>query len=386
MIQDTADKILTPLRQRYRATPLPAFFAWWGRELGELVPDRWRRRLMPPKPQLWLVPASSGGDLRVWRMDGEPRVLDVFGAGEDVRLLETRWRELMAEFTDGKPEVRLCLNEEDYLALPIELPAAVQDDLHQALRFQIDQVSPFQPDQVLFDQRVARQIPDHGRIEVELRIARREAVEPLLERLHAIGLVVHVVDTMREPDPPEAEGFNLLPEDRCPRYVHARARLNAMLAVVLVVLVGAVMAETLILRERTLSRLTEEARVLREQAGEVGALRQELQESLAAASFLAEKRATEPTMVEVLDEVTRVLPDDIWLQQFQLQGGELRIQGMTEGSQRVVGLLNESPMLESPEITGNISIDPMTGKERFRTQAQVTAVDSAAQASEGGES
>ena len=374
MIQQATDKLFQPLQQRYRASPLPAFFAWWGGELSALVPETWSRRLMPPKPQLWIVPAASGGgDLRIWRADGELRPLDVFGAGEDARLLATRWRDLLAEFTDGRPEVRLCLNETACLGVPVQLPAAVQDNLRAALGFQIDQISPFRPEQVFFDQQVVRQDTARGRIDVELRLARREDVEALLGRMREIGIVVHVVDTLGQEDPPAVEGYNLLPQERRPHYAHARARFNMMLALVLVVLLGAVMAETLMMRERTAARLTEEANRLREQAMAVAALEQELGDSLLAANFLAAKRSQEAPAIRVLDEITRVLPDDIWLQQFQLQGRELRIQGMAEGSQRVVGLLNESPLLESPEITGNISIDPMTGKERFRTQAMVVA-------------
>jgi len=372
MIQETADKLLQPLRQRYRASPLPAFLAWWVGELGALIPERFKRRLMPPKPQVWIVPAASGGgDLRIWRVDEAPRVLDVFGAGEDARLLANRWRDLMAEFDDGRPEVRLCLHEDIALALPVELPAAVQDNLAQAISYQIDQLSPFRPDQVLFDQRVVDSDGAHGRIRVDLRLVRNEDVETLLARLRGIGIVVHAVDTLAAEDPPRIEGFNLLPEERRPRHVHARARFNAMLAVVLVAALGVVMAETLILRERTAAQLRAAADQLRGEALAVASLQRQLDEALAASNFLAEKRAAEPTAIGLLDEVTRVLPDDIWLQQFQLQDGELRLQGLAEGSQRVVGLLKESPLFDSPEISGNISIDPMTGKERFRTDARV---------------
>jgi len=375
MIQQTVDKMLQPLRLRYRASPLPAFFAWWGGELSRLVPEAWWRRLMPPKPQLWIVPAATGGgDLRIWRADDQLRPLDVFGAGEDARLLATRWRDLLAEFNDGRPEVRLCLNANDYLGIPVQLPAAVQDNLRAALGFQIDQLSPFRPEQVYFDQQVVNQDAARGRIDVELRLARREDIDALLARMREIGIAVHVVDTLGQEDPPANEGYNLLPEDRRPHYSHARARFNLMLALVLIVLLGLVMGETLVMRERTATQLAEEASRLREQAMAVAALEQELGDTLQAANFLAEKRSQEAPAIVVLDEITRVLPDDMWLQQFQLQGRELRIQGMAEGSQRVVGLLNASPLLESPEITGNISIDPMTGKERFRTQARITAI------------
>ncbi|MBS3742863.1 MAG: PilN domain-containing protein [Wenzhouxiangellaceae bacterium] len=373
-MQQLAENLRERVRQRYRATPIPAFLSWWGSELGALVPENLSRRLMPPKPQLWLVPAESGGgDFRIWRADGEPRVLDVFGAGEDPKLLQSRWRDILAEFGDGSPEVRLCLHEDQVLALPLELPAAVESNLDQALRFQLDQVSPFRAEQVVLDHRIERHDQAHNRIEVTLRIVPNEVLEPLLARARAFGAVVHAVDTLAGEEPPRPEGFNLLPESRRPRYVHARARFNMLLGVGLVVALGLVMAQTVVLRERTLAGLQAQADELRVEARRVMQLQQDFEETLMAANFLAEKRASQPAAIELLDEVSRRLPDDMWLQQFQLQGRDLRIQGQADGSQRIIGLLDESEMFDSPEITGAISIDPRTGQERFRSQVRVVA-------------
>ena len=360
------------VRQRYQATPIPAFLSWWGSELGSLVPEHIRQRLMPPKPQLWIVPAATGGgDFRVWRADGKPRVLDVFGAGEDAKLLQSRWRDILAEFRDGNPEVRFCLHEDQVLALPVELPAAVESNLDQALRFQLDQISPFRAEHVVFDHRVENHDQAHGRIEVTLRIVPNEVLEPLLTRARAFGAVVHAVDTLAGDDPPRPEGFNLLPASRRPRYVHARARLNMLLGVGLAVVLGLVMAQSVVLRERTVAGLQTQADELRGEARRVMQLRQDFEETLQAANFLAQKRARQPAAIELLDEITEILPNDIWLQQFQLQGRDLRIQGQADGSQRVIGLLNESALFDSPEITGAISIDPRTGQERFRSQVRV---------------
>lgn len=381
MIQTFADNLRNAVRRRYQATPLPAFFAWWGGELAPLVPAGLRQRWMPPKPQLWIVPAETGGgDLRVWRVGETPEVVDVFGAGEDLELLRGRWRDLLAEFEDGRPEVRVCLHEDEVLALPVELPAAVESNLGQALRYQIDQVSPFNADQVYYDHRVAAHDHEHGRLQVELRIAVRESVDQLLERLQSIGVVVHRVDTLRPGDEAGPEDFNLLPAERRPHYVHARARLNLMLAAALVVVLGLVMAQSLILRERTVHLLSEQADVLRAEALQVTRLNERLEESLLAANFLAEKRAAQPPSIELLAEATRLLPDDIWLQRFQLQGQELTVQGLTNGSQRVIGLLNESGFLRDTEIRGNITMDPVSGKERFTTTSQVDCSDEAPEA------
>jgi len=365
---------LQSAERRYRASPLARFVAWWGGELAGLLPAGFRRCLMPAKPRLWIVPAETGGgDLRIWRVGGQPELLDVFGAGEDADLLRTRWQGLVGGFEDGRPEIRLCLNDSHYLALPVELPGAVEDNLRQALTFQLDQLTPFKPDQVLFDFRIERHESERGCIEVGLRIVPKTELEPLLERVRAFGATVHAIDTLRHSDPPAAEGFNLLPPETRPRHVHARARFNMLLAGATLVVLALVMAQTLMLRTRTLNVLEQEADRLRTEARRVVDVRQALERSLAAANFLAEKRAAQPPMIELLTEVTRRLPDDIWLQQFQFSDDELTVSGQASGSQRVVRLLDDSPLLDSPEFTSPISIDPASGMERFRARARLQA-------------
>jgi len=381
-----ADKLTEPLRKRYRASGVPAFVSWWSSELGALLPQSFCARLMPPKPQLWIVPSETGGDLRVWRADQSARVLDLFGAGEDPEILANRWLELKRQFDDGAPEVLLCLPESMVLSIPVEMPAAVEANLGQALKFQIDQLTPFKPDQVYFDQCVLSTDAERGRLNALLRVAPKAAVDPLLERARGFGATVHTVDTLASTEAPRPEGFNLLPREQRQRYVHARARFNLLLAVVAVAVLGLVMAQTLILRERTVANLEREAEALRVEARRVAELRRQLEESLTAANFLAEKRAAQPTAIEVLREVTALLPNDIWLQQFMIADGGLTVQGQADGSQRVVSLLNESPLLRSPELTGPISIDPRTGQERFRSKAEIvtSAPDAEASGEPGG--
>ncbi|MEM1080504.1 MAG: PilN domain-containing protein [Pseudomonadota bacterium] len=376
MIQSFLQSSRDQLRARYQATPMPAFFAWWGGELSSLVPEALTDRMMPPKPELWIVPAQTGGgDLRIVRPGGdEPLAMDVLGAGENASLLANRWQDLLAEFTDGQPEIRLCLPAEQCLALPVELPVAVEGNLRQALTYQLDQLSPFQADQVYFDQRVRRS--EHKetdarthQIQVELRLVPRPQLEPLLERLAAIGIEIHCVDTLSDCEDPMPEGFNLLPKELRARYVHARARFNTYLALGLLAVLGLVMFQSLWLREQSLDQLQAEADRLRVEARQVMQLQQELDDSLLAANFLSDRRARQPAAIELLAEMTRIMPGDIWLQRFQIQEDQVVVQGLADGSQRVIEIMNESELLDSPGFQGPIRMDPNSGQENFTTTA-----------------
>ena len=356
---------------RYRSSPVPGFLRWWRGELATLVPESFRERLVQPRPVLWLVPDGDRGALTVWSGGDEPEQLDVFGAAEDADLLRDRWAALVRNFEDGNPEIRLCLPEDEVLQCPVELPLAVESGLDQALRYQLDQLTPFQADQVYYDHEVVARDTSHGRLKLELRLVPVARVETLRERLAAIGIRPHAIDVVGDVEAPASEGFNLLPESERPPYVYTRARLNWMLAGGVALLLALVMVQSLYLRGQTVDRLQAEVSNLRAEADAVMELQQQLEDSLTAANFLAERRRRQPVTIQVLDEVTRVLPDDIWLRQLQVRGNDLLMQGLADGSQRLIQLINDSELLADAEFRGSVNVDPNTGRESFNAQAKI---------------
>ncbi len=372
MNQGTINEYWGSLVARYRAGPLPGFLKWWRGELAGLFPRTLRERMIPPRPELWLVPASEGHELEVWAGGAVPEHSDTFGSSEDAGLLRDRWLERVNGFDDGHPEIRLCLPSEDILRCPVDLPLAVESNLAESLRYQLDQVTPFSADQVYFDYSILERDAERGRLKVDLRLALRSRVDAVRERLSAIGIRPHVIDSLEgDHQRPRCEGFNLLPLEQRPRHVYRRARINWLLVGALVLVLAVVMAESLFLHQRTADQLENEVDNLRREADQVMALQRELQDALAAANFLAERRRRQPISVEVLDEITRILPNDIWLMQMQMRGNELMLQGLAEESQRLIELVNESPLLADAEFRGSVSIDPSSGRERFNARARI---------------
>lgn len=372
MILNAFNEYWTSLATRYRASPLPGFFSWWGGELAQLFPDSLRRRMMPPRPTLWLVATPESGDLEVWIGGDRPEHRDTFGIDEDLHIVRDRWQNLLTLFTEGKPEIRLCLPAEHVLQRPVELPLAVEANLTSAISFQLDQLTPFSASQVYHDYRLVKRDTEHGRLELDLRLAPVKSIERVRERLAAIGIRPHAIDTLADDrEIPHCEGFNLLPDAERPYYVYARARLNWMLAGGVAVVLLAVMIQSLHLRSLELSRLQDEVAQLRAEAEQVIELQNQLEDALTAANFLAERRRLQPVIIQVLDEVSRILPQDMWLNQMQVRGDELQMMGLADGSERLIEIVNNSQLLNDAEFRGSINVDPNTGQERFNARATI---------------
>ena len=381
MIKETINDWKRQLRARYQASPLPEFLAWWGKELGGLLPEHFKQRLMPPAPSLWLVPGKEAGDLHIFQEQNGLSEIDVFKASEDVSLVKSRWQKLVDGFDQGKPRVILCLTPESVLERQIDLPAAVEANLRQSIQYQLDQFTPFDPSTVYFDYRVAKRDQKTGRLLVDLCVLPVQSLVDWTDRLNAIGIRAHIIDRLvvdeekseadNEPGPIAREGFNLLPEAKRLEYVYARAKLNWRLAGVAVLALVMVMGSSVYLRERTVTRLEFQVNGLRAEAQEVMALQRELSDALDAANFLAEKRTEAPVMVHVLDEVTRILPPEMWLQQMQVRGEQITMMGFAQGSQRLIELLNNSYLFEDSAFRGRVTIDPDTDEERFTVQSVI---------------
>src|SRR5699024_7284123 len=196
MNQGTINEYWGSLVARYRAGPLPGFLKWWRGELAGLFPRTLRERMIPPRPELWLVPVTEDRKLAVWAGGTAPELRDTFGASEDAGLLRDRWQERINGFEDGQPEIRLCLPADDILRCPVELPLAVESNLAESLRYQLDQVTPFSADQVYFDYDILERDAERGRLKVDLRLAMRTRVDDLRERLGTIGIRPHVIDCL----------------------------------------------------------------------------------------------------------------------------------------------------------------------------------------------
>jgi general secretion pathway protein L len=378
MLNAVIANYLSDLQRRYQSSRLPAFVSWWSSALMQLVPETVQRRFMPPAPQLVLVAdVEQPGHFALWLRTDAFKKIDEFNHGEDIGLQRSRWQRHVNQHQDDPPRVMVLLPGEAMLDLDVDLPLAVEGNLAQALRFQLDQMTPFAADQLAYDHRVIRRDAANGRLHLSLRLIPSAVLDPVRDHLTAVGIRPHAIDTLPlsrqggADEPPIGEGFNLIPVAQRPVYVHQRKRLNWTLAGALAVALVVVMAQSIYLRDRAVNQLRTDVAALRAEAESVMALQRDVDAALEAANFLADQRYNEPVTVQVVDELSRILPDHFWLQQLQIRGSTMILMGFAEGSQALIEILNDSPLFDDAEFRGRVSIDANSGEERFNAQARI---------------
>ena len=238
------------------------------------------------------------------------------------------------------------------------LPLAAERNLRDMLAFEMDRYTPFKADAVYFQHAVLARDRARRQLRVELAVAPRDEADRLCEAARREGLAPAALDL-------DGLRLELRARRRWP------ARLLAAGCVALVVLAIAVPPWR---KLDTLAALESQAAALRGELSAAARAREELKRLAAEEHSLLERRRLRPAAIEVLDELTRALPDSSWLSHVELAGNTLRIRGESPDAAALVKAMAAAKLFRGAALEGSVTRDPGAARERFAivvtTQAQ----------------
>ncbi len=355
-------KPLRRLKQRYEKSGFAQFLTWWRSELLAALPPSWREWLAAERAMVTLAPKAEGWHLqrvRNGRVEAEAEI------GNDRDELMQQAERLRPD-QEQPPQQVLLLPPERTLRRRLTLPLAAEEHLASVLAFEMDRQTPFRADQIYFDHRIHKRDQAARTMLVELLAVPRPVLDQMLQTVGNLPLDAADVASAGVPS-----GFNLLPAERRARRVDKRLRLNLILGISAAALLSLVMFQSLALREQAIERLTEEKDLARNAAMQSSELKRQLRDAIEGANFLAKKKSEQAVTVDVVAEVTRLVPDDTWLERLSFVGNQLQLQGQSARADKLIGILTKSTCLEKPQFQGIIQPDGATGKERFNLVADL---------------
>jgi general secretion pathway protein L len=338
-------------RDMARRSGLADFWQWWRGELAALVPSAPRtaiaRRRMRP------VLVFAGDRATLWRASVEGGAPVMEPVREIALANDAEGSAAIASLAAAgrTPRVVVSLNPLDCLRKRITLPAALEENLVQALAYDLDRHTPFKADELYFDAAVVERNPSRGTIVADLAAARRSSVDPALRHIAAWGAEVAAI----VPDPPASASqsrLNLVPREmRKSRPLSRRFELWIPLLVVGALALAA--AAIPVWQKRLyVQQLHAQADEARTRAAVSETLRAELNRRVADYNFALERKYAFPGALAALDTVSRILPDDTWLTQFEIKTipkgkdtqRDVMLRGETANAGRLVQLFEDSQM------------------------------------------
>jgi general secretion pathway protein L len=337
------------------------FFHWWWTELRFFLPSALYRWGIRGASCIWAEVDGKG--IRFSRIFGDHRE-EVLTLPEGVTWDDNHQRQ---PFSDGK--VLLLLPTDQVLRKRTRLPLATEHDLYRVLSFELDRLSPYSADQVYFDYRVLARNERSKQLDLELLISDRASVDPLLERLASLGITPMQV-TVLDPQQETPETINLLPESRRPRPPGASQLVNPFIAGCLAALCFLWLLIPLYQQQRQYQSLQPLVAEAQQQAEQTRLLQQRLERLIDDSTFLSQKQRLMPDTLQLMNELTLILPDDTWVNQLQIKEGSLMLRGRTAATTAVVQLLEDSPLLQNVRFRSPVKPDAQG--ERFHLSAEIS--------------
>lgn len=347
------------------------FLAWWGQALASWLPVSWRGMFGLVHERLLLSTDGLPGDenallLRLQTADGLRDVGRVPWPS-DAAGIDDPLQPLLAPAISKLPRW-LLLPATSGLRRRMLLPAAAAERLREVLAFEIDRQTPFSADAVYYDARIVERRSD-GQLDVELVAVPKAALDAMTADVGVVATTLAGADLADNTGAPL--GVNLLPVLQRRRAANPLRAWNWALAAIAVIALAAGMWQMLSNRRAAADAFEREVASRTEQARRVTVQRQQLLDVIEGAAFLDHARAGRPTTTEVIDELSRRLPDSTYLEKLTIEDTNLLLMGLSSEASALVGRLEGSKLWRSPALTGALQPDPRSGRDRFTLTAEL---------------
>jgi general secretion pathway protein L len=346
------------------------FFAWWMRELRGIFVRQSRATFTHPKRRL--IAAIDENGVR-W-LDETDQSLKPIGPESPTAEPGAAALKTLQRLTSKRRSVPLGLRigRSACFERRVELPTAARPDFARILALDIERATPFKHRDVytaFCEDRGAS--PPKGKVAVRQFIVKRERIDEPRQLLRAQGIDTAFADCWDETGTkPLAIDFLSKPlaASATPRPPQTLAKLLALTALVLA---GTAAGLAIQRGNSTLQELEAKVTDAKTRAQTVRKSVDQAEAVFKSATGLQNLRQRHIPVADVLEELTRLLPDTTYVTDFRIDAGKVAITGLSQSAAALVPLIESSDVFEGATMTAPILFDTNANKEQYKIEARL---------------
>ena len=338
------------------------FFRWWRSELAGMLPDGWRRRF--ERRHDTVVLSALDEEVRITRRDNG-RVEDLGHIDMTLPDAGERMTAALAGLDADSTRIEVAVAPDKVLLKQIQLPLAAEENLRQVLGFEMQRQTPFRAEQVYFNYRVLARRPHNQQLDVRLSVVPRTVIEGVMDAV--AGWRLEPCEGPAKTDQDDRV-FAFAPGNAGQRPSSGMKRGLLVLNLALVV---AVVAIPIVQQQQYLEQLRARLGEIREAATTASNLQQRIDQHQARSQYLFAQKSGRPASVQLLEELSRRLPDDTWLFRVEVRDAKVHMQGTSTRASALIAELEGSRFLEDVRFASPVTQDGASGRERFHLSARI---------------
>lgn len=342
---------------------LAELFEWWIRQWIAMLPflSRFKRN------------GQSVGvtiEIRPFRDDID-KTMAIAGIGSgivDLPFNTEGFAKLRALRAKRQTPLRLRLPAATILERKVSLPCVVERDLAQVLQYEMNRLTPFASTEVFWDWVIAGQDRRLGKLDIRLRIARRDVVAPMLDALQSAGLHPECLENGGVDGSNHQRTIRLAPQ-KARRSIGSPMRVAAFTACG--ILFAALCVTPFLRQQMQLSAVAERIAALQPAVAMAAALRRTIESDAESNVVLRVERGIAGDPLQALAAVTDALPDDTWLTDLTLQQRVLRLGGESHAAAQLIGRLAAVGLVADPAFAAPVTSDTDRHADIFAISAEI---------------
>lgn len=145
------------------------------------------------------------------------------------------------------------------------------------------------------------------------------------------------------------------------------------LAASTIILFLAVLYLPLIQQTQQIKNLEDELKSKRQVAMGLQKSKEERNQIINQINFLENKKSNAISSIEIIDELTRIIPDDSSLTRLVIKKDKLQIQGESSNASSLIQIIESSERYLNAKFRSPVTKNNVTGKDKFHVTAQIVS-------------
>jgi general secretion pathway protein L len=318
------------------------FYSWWLRELASVITKR------PAKERPWRTMLFQGPDgLQIFsKGDGPITCLATLKKNAGPNEVADVRRILIGKALQDPKQTMLRLAPTEVVQRTIRVPTAAADLMNSIVENKIETIVDWSQENTYYGYRIADSDPALGdQIDTEIVATTKQLVDSALARARDIGLTPRAVDFA--PSPEAASVVELLRLEPDPVSRTASRLFIAFSAILACSLAISVFGVYRLWDLQTqYEELNSKVAAVMTRVDEVKQLNEENTKIKDQRERLAKRKVDNPPAMELIEALSRALPDTAYLDEFEIHDNEARIVGKSSDPTGLIGTLESTPEFE----------------------------------------
>ena len=326
---------------------------WWVEELRGIWDSSWLRDF-GKEAEHPILTLSADNVLQEPPVMPSRKIAEIFARIPGVA-------SLMGRQALARP-VTLRLSPPMFLHTQLELPTVTARVLPNLLKFEIERQTPLALSDTCFGYRVLGRDRMTGRMRVDLYVAKLRTVNRAAEAAQDRGLRIAKL-TALAPDGSDVE-MPVFGAQLPAIHLDHHGRVTAFLAAAVVLMVAATAWSYSAREDRLNDSLQEQLQTVQEKASRIEALSHK-QAALERDLHGLEKQRIDAALTPELEAIARVLPDDSWLNGFEINGATITLAGFSNSAFKLPATFNASGIFGNARLLGPVQHQNGDPADRF---------------------